>query len=410
MRTDDGLTTAPVTIAVPTADTIGAAIDALQWTMNEVAVRNEELERARKNRQATQRLSSALLTKTTVKSLADYLLTELSTLVSADHGSVVLADSTGLHGDVVADVGLPHEARRSKVPLDRSVSGLVMRSGEPAMLSGPAPVARGEGSQRSVQCSIVVPIFFGGKAVGVVNLNRIAGRAAFDRDHIELVATVVSTFSAMFESVRQREQSRHLMLSSIKALVLTIEAKDPYTRGHCERVGAHARCLAKELGLAEQQVEQIEIAATLHDVGKIAVPEAILLKPAALTDEEYAVIKRHPEVGAEIVAPVDLPQMTVEAILYHHERYDGGGYPTGIRGEEIPLGARIVAVVDAFDAMSMTRPYRQAMSTDDAMAELAKCAGTQFCPMVVDAFTRSYGTSQFEASVVAGYERSYNKR
>ncbi len=171
---------------------------------------------------------------------------------------------------------------------------------------------------------------------------------------------------------------------TVKALNLTIDAKDHYTYDHSNRVARLSFSLAEKLGLSKNMAEKIQHAAVIHDIGKIGVDENILRKEGCLIPEELAEIKKHPEIGATIVQSIPFLEDAVPIILYHHERYDGKGYPEGLKGEEIPLTARIVKVADAVDAMMHARPYRDSLSLEKVLSELKDNAGTQFDPAVVD--------------------------
>ncbi|NNN06266.1 MAG: HD domain-containing protein, partial [Elusimicrobia bacterium] len=175
----------------------------------------------------------------------------------------------------------------------------------------------------------------------------------------------------------------------IQALSRAVDAKDSRAPGRAERARARARAVCAELGLPETIAQHVEHAALLHDVGKIGVDEAILRKPGALTPAEYEEVKRHPVIGHEILSSVRYLGPATQMVLYHQERWDGAGYPEGLKGEEIPLGARIVAVLDAWDAMTSDRPYRKALGRDAAAAELKAGAGVQFDPKVIEAFLRA---------------------
>lgn len=182
------------------------------------------------------------------------------------------------------------------------------------------------------------------------------------------------------------EELQSLFVSTIQALVAAIEAKDPYTCGHSRRVAETARLTARILGLSEAEQEQIHTAAIVHDVGKIGVDSAILRKDGRLDDEEWRAVRVHPERGAGIINCIPQLQEIVGAVRHHHERNDGRGYPFGLHGGQIPLHAGIIAVCDSYDAMTSERPYRIAMSLDEARQELIRCSGSQFEPSVVEAF------------------------
>jgi HD-GYP domain-containing protein (c-di-GMP phosphodiesterase class II) len=172
----------------------------------------------------------------------------------------------------------------------------------------------------------------------------------------------------------------------LAALSRVLEARDPSSRGHTDRVTALARVLAYRLGWDDARIAALDTGARLHDIGKVIVPGAILRKPGPLDADEIAQIRRHPEVGARLVRPLALSGVSVACILYHHERWDGRGYPFGMRGDEIPLEARVLAVADAYDAMTSFRPYRPALSPADALGEVERCAGSQFDPELARAF------------------------
>lgn len=181
-------------------------------------------------------------------------------------------------------------------------------------------------------------------------------------------------------------RSQHI--STIKALTKAIDAKDHYTHGHSERVAEHAVAIAAEMKLPEDFQEKLEYLALMHDIGKISTPETILNKPSKLSDEEFILIRNHPEVGAEIIKDIKFIGAHADIVRHHHERIDGGGYPGGITGEKISLGAKILCVADAFDAMTSARIYSTPKSKQEAVAELERCCNTQFCQDVVKAFVK----------------------
>ena len=188
--------------------------------------------------------------------------------------------------------------------------------------------------------------------------------------------------------------SFHLMrteLEGMMSLVVSVEEKDPATDGHCGRIERLAIQTGERVGLAGQELINLSYAAYLHDIGKTEVPDAILNKEAELTAAEWEEMKRHPDYGAEILTEKDFLRGAAGIVQAHHERYDGSGYPRGIKGEEIPIGARVVAVVDTYDAMTSVRPYQRAQAKREAIEELKKNAGTQFDPRVVRAFIEVIG-------------------
>jgi putative nucleotidyltransferase with HDIG domain len=172
----------------------------------------------------------------------------------------------------------------------------------------------------------------------------------------------------------------------------SIESADSYTHGHCERVAGYALEVARALGLDETQLTTIRLGAYLHDVGKVRVPHEILNKPGALNDAELAIVRRHPVDGVELLADIDFPWDIKPIIRWHHERYDGTGYPDGLRGDEIPLHAQIICIVDVYDALTTTRSYRAAMSRDEALVAI-EASRAWWRPEVFEAFRRALGAS-----------------
>ena len=210
---------------------------------------------------------------------------------------------------------------------------------------------------------------------------------------IPFVLFAVSTYriyaSNLKDSSRRLSEQSQLQTSIIETLALAIDAKDHTTHGHVRRVQAYALGIARSLGIDEQEeIAALQTAALLHDIGKLAIPEYILSKPGKLTDSEFAKMIQHVEIGANILEPIPFPSPVVSIIRHHHERYDGRGYPCGIKGETIPLASRILAVADCFDALTAHRPYRNPMSATDAIALVQSESGTSFDPLVVKAFLR----------------------
>lgn len=171
---------------------------------------------------------------------------------------------------------------------------------------------------------------------------------------------------------------------TIFSIANAVEARDRNTGKHSFRVAEYAVSIARELGFNEKELDALHKTGLLHDIGKIGVPDSILNKPARLTDEEYAIMKTHVDIGGEILKDFTLVERVAEGAKFHHERYDGKGYPNGLKGEEIPLNARIIGIADAFDAMTANRVYRKALDMEQVVAELKRCSGTQFDPGLVE--------------------------
>ncbi|MBN2037198.1 MAG: response regulator [Chitinispirillaceae bacterium] len=237
-----------------------------------------------------------------------------------------------------------------------------------------------------VHAFIAFPLKTASHTIGVLNLVRLQERMPFSNLDLELINVLASQASISIENVRLYHNIRDNYLKTIRAFAIAVEAKDLYTSGHSENVMKYAVMIAKHLDLSHAEIERVKYAGLLHDIGKIGVSEYILNKPGKLTPQEFHEIKKHPEIGAKIIADVPFLKSLVPLVLHHHEFYGGGGYPHGIAGEDIPLGARILSVADAYEAMTSDRPYRKSLSQETAFSILDTQRGIQFDPAIVDAF------------------------
>jgi HD-GYP domain-containing protein (c-di-GMP phosphodiesterase class II) len=216
------------------------------------------------------------------------------------------------------------------------------------------------------------------------------------RTHNE-IGDLAENFNVMSDAIteaveqlqRAANENQQLFISSIRMLAAAIDAKDPYTRGHSERVARYSMAIGKNLGLPEREMRNLRISALLHDVGKIGIDDRILRKPGALSDDEFEVMKQHPAKGAAIMSGVAQLIDIIPGMKYHHEKWAGGGYPDNLEGEQIPVQARIVAIADTFDAMTTNRPYQKAMELGYVVEKIRSFAGTRFDPRVVEAFANA---------------------
>jgi HD-GYP domain-containing protein (c-di-GMP phosphodiesterase class II) len=263
-------------------------------------------------------------------------------------------------------------------PVHQGVNGRVARSGSTALvldtLADPDYIARDP--QTDPRSELSAPIFVDGTVWGVLNIEAVAPRAFGEADAV-LVEAVAASLGAAVHRAGLLADLERTFTTTLAALTSTVEAKDDYTAHHGEDVAGLAECVALRLGLTRAQARDVRYAAMLHDIGKIAVPSEILLKPAPLTDEEWVLMRRHAAVGGELVGRIDAFAHLAPAVRASHERWDGGGYPDGLTGEQIPLAARIIAACDTYDAIVTDRPYRPARTPAEASEELRRVAGTQ---------------------------------
>lgn len=237
-----------------------------------------------------------------------------------------------------------------------------------------------------LQSCVAFPLATHKRLIGVLCVVRQKQREPFSSAELEILNVLCSQTSILIENVHLYQNIRDNYLKTIRAFALAVEAKDRYTHGHSENVMKFAVVIAKHLALPDYEIEHVKYAGLLHDIGKIGISEEILNKPGRLTDEEFAAIKSHPELGAHIIDDVPFLKALHPLVLHHHEFFDGRGYPQAISGNQIPFGARILAVADAFEAMTSDRPYRKSMSIERGMEILQEERGKQFDPAVVDAF------------------------
>jgi putative nucleotidyltransferase with HDIG domain len=231
--------------------------------------------------------------------------------------------------------------------------------------------------------SFCYPLVVKSHLIGILFIGKKVNDRTYSENDFELLKSIASSAATGLENARLYWELQDTYLSTIKVLVSTIEAKDSYTRGHTERVAEYARMLAEEMGFSKKEREIVSFGAALHDIGKLGVYENILNKPGELTEKEWAVVRSHPVVGANIIKDMRFLDAACDLVRHHHERLDGGGYPDHLIGDQISIGARIVAIADAFDAMTSDRPYRQAFSVEQALEQL-KRQSDKFDKKIVD--------------------------
>lgn len=234
-----------------------------------------------------------------------------------------------------------------------------------------------------------VPLCLKNKNLGLVILGT---TTEFDGKDLNILSYIANNSTVAIENSILYDTTKQYFLKTISALVAAIEAKDKYTEGHSQRVSVYATKLATHFGLSGSVLEDLSIAGILHDIGKIGIPDAILQKDGKLSYQEFQEIQKHPSISTKILSPVGLSKRTIDAIIYHHERYDGKGYPYGIGGKDLCIEAQIISIADTFDAMTSKRPYRNSLSHDEALSEIIRNSSTQFNPKLVDCFINLYKT------------------
>ncbi|MBI2370688.1 MAG: response regulator [Deltaproteobacteria bacterium] len=349
---------------------------------------NEALRQRVRVLSAVHTLNDALDSARDTEELLRRIVETAAELTSARVCSLMLADREAGELRVRAALGLGAEARSARTALDAGVPGRVAAERRPigsADLNGSLAPGSGPHGTSSFLC---LPMLIKEELFGVLNVAAKDDGIEFTREDRDWLVALVRKAGERLEQHALYESIYGTLVDTLKSLVNSLEAKDPYTRQHSQRVTNLSLQLAEEMGCTQTERDVIGFAAFLHDIGKIGVSDAILQKPGVLTPEEYALIKAHPLIGARIVEPLRMLRLEKGAIRHHHERWDGSGYPDGLRGEQIPVLARIVTVADAYDAIAHDRPYRKGAGPEGALRELERCAGVQFDQRVVQAIRR----------------------
>jgi HD-GYP domain-containing protein (c-di-GMP phosphodiesterase class II) len=369
------------------ADRSDRRINALQRQLDEKTL---HLQNAVKNISALNRVGMALSSELDIDRLVKLLINISVKGMRAEIGYIMLMEEGGDKLVMRAWTGMPENFEpTSTIRTGESVSGMVVKTGQPVLLptvdgSGGIKVESRYGFQR--RSVISAPIKIKGKILGVIELTNKKGSCGFNEDDLQMMQSIANQAAVALENANLYRQVQKSYFDTIRALVQAVEEKDTYTRGHSERVTTFSVKIAEKLGFSERQVVTLRYGGVLHDIGKIGINVNIIQKPGRLTDDEFNMIKNHPLIGERIISPIAFLKDVLPVVSQHHERYDGHGYPLGIDGSRMVPEARVLAVADAYDAMITPRPYRSPLPRVEAIAELKRCSGTQFDPMVVEVF------------------------
>jgi HD-GYP domain-containing protein (c-di-GMP phosphodiesterase class II) len=280
--------------------------------------------------------------------------------------------------------------RQVKLNSQYGIAGQVARTGKPLIVND---VTRSENFHKVIDNTtgfgtkslICAPLIVNHRILGVIEvLNKLDG-SRFEEKDLEITVAIANTAATAIENIRQHQNILNGFKTTLTTIISAIDAKDPTMSGHSQRVTEYTLLASTNFPLTPEEKETLEYAGMLHDLGNIVIDSWILNKADALTPPEWEIVRQHPGIGASLLKQIPYLEKASEIVLYHHERYDGKGYPEGLKGEEIPLGARLIAVADAYDAMTTDHAYRSAMSIERAVKELHNGSGIQFCPEAVKA-------------------------
>jgi putative nucleotidyltransferase with HDIG domain len=286
-----------------------------------------------------------------------------------------------------------------KVDAENSIAGQVVRTRKPVVVNNVKDNRNFHGITDEntgfvTNSLICVPLVMQNKTIGVLEvINKLDG-GGFNESDIDTLVPVATTSAMAIENARLHQTILEAYKNTLTTLVGVIDAKDAYTHGHSQRVMQLTLMAASELSLSPEQMDTLEYAGILHDIGKVAVDNQVLNKTGRLDEEEWAVIKAHPATGDNILKKMPFLQKARPGVRHHHEKFDGSGYPDGLKGTAIPFEARLIAVADAFDAMTTNRAYREAFTINHSLNELKRCAVTHFCPVAVEAFLAGFSKQQ----------------
>jgi len=332
--------------------------------------------------------------------LAKLIVINATRLLRTEIGSLMLIDKETNMLEIVAARGLPEElVKNVHIPIGKGIAGKVVEEGEPILcenIETDKRFSRQSNDRYTSKSFVSAPLKVQNRVIGVLNINNKESKQKFDEKDLRLLTILAEQSARTIENAELYKHMQDTYLGTIQTLARAIDAKDPYTKGHSDRVTKYAVKIAREMNLSESAIRNIEYSALIHDIGKIGIQESILTKKGGLSGTEYEIVKMHPLIGESIITPVKFLNGIAPLILYHHERFDGKGYLEGLRGEAIPLGARIISVADAFDAMTSDRPYRKALTRKKAREELEKESGKRFDPQVIEAFLRLLDRGELE--------------
>lgn len=367
-----------IKIEVKSANEIGALADSFNKMTDSLRDRSESLTKKVLELATLYEMSRVLGSTLDLDDLLVGVLDSALRIFGADTGFVTMKDRSTGELELMAWRG--HTAREHDEDAIRaSMSEWVIREGRPLIFNPGSGDRPADGLAHSTTlAALCVPLVSSEGVVGALVVLSHDESYRFTGDDVRLLATIANHVTIAIGNIELFTTLQEAYLATVRSLAAAVDAKDPYTRGHSDRVAEYAAMIADRMGMSHDQQVALEMAAYLHDIGKIGVRESILLKEGKLDDEEMSQMRHHPLIGANILKPVGFPWPITPIVRHHHERWDGDGYPAGLKGEEIPLLARVLTVADAFEAMVADRPYRRGRSVEEGIEELQRCAGSQF--------------------------------
>jgi putative nucleotidyltransferase with HDIG domain len=365
----------------------------VQITGEQLAAANKELVQRINELATINEISKAITSILDMDKLLSLCLKEINEKLEVKHSSIMLVDEE--RNELVVKASQGHRSMQvlgKTQKLDEGVAGRVVKDKKPILVKDIRRDNRFNRSERpdyKTKSFVSAPLILGERVLGVINIiDKVSGESFCETD-VNLLCTIAGQVSIALENARLYKALEESCFNIVRSLAASLEAKDPYTSGHSQRVSEYSSAIANIMGVSDREKETLRHAALLHDIGKIGISELILNKTDKLNDSEFDIIKSHPSTGEKIIKPLAFLDDAIHHIRGHHESFDGSGYPDRLGGEDLPLLTKIMTVADAFDAMTSERTYRPSMKTNKAVTELKRVAGKQFDPEVVDAFASS---------------------
>ena len=363
---------------------------------------NRWLDKSKRNEERAKRLallsqlSQVLNSTLDPKEIRRRTMEAATRLMKAEVGSLLLVheEKRRLYFEVA--LGEREEDLKTiSLNFGEGIAGWVAQHGKPLIVNSPEKDRRffkgvDERTEFKTRNIICVPVRVKEKTIGVLEALNKKGKGRFNKEDLSLLISLADQVAIALDNSRLYQELEEMFFQTTKSLADAIEKRDPHTGGHTQRVTLYSQATAKYLPLTPLEKKWVKITSVLHDIGKIGIEDYILKKPKPLSPREFEIIKRHSMMGAEIIQHIRQLREIIPGVKYHHEQVDGKGYPDGLRGKDIPILAKIVAVADTYDAMTTDRPYRKAMDKKIAIGELKRCSGTQLDGEVVEAFIHAY--------------------
>lgn len=364
------------------------------FSMPEDATSKEELKKTQKRLEVVYAANQIVASERDLRLVFEKLMAEIFKLVCADNGVILLLDNR------TGQLKMEYCKSEKEITISSSIVNRAYENGEAVITYDAMDDSRFKAGAsiitQNIGSAMCVPLIHQENTLGVLYVDSRGTRNAFVNSDLELMVALAGPAATAIRNAQYNLQIEQAYHDTLICLANAIELRDHYTVGHTWRVTKFAMETARQLGWDEEKIKEVEMGGVLHDVGKIAVPDAVLGKPGKLTDEEYAQMKIHPARGADLLRDVEFLHPLIPYCLYHHERYDGRGYPYGLKGVDIPLEGRLLAVADAFDAMTSNRPYRDGMDPKVALQQVIDNKGTQFDPNCANAFIECFTAGKMD--------------